>query len=115
MDSLIFAALAAILLTVTAAAPAQARVRVFFGFGAPVWGWGPGPYYYPPPVYYPPPIIYAPPPPPMVYAPPDAGPAPFARSCDAGAYVCPLERALPAGSRCWCRDNGGRRVYGQAG
>ncbi|MBW4092152.1 MAG: hypothetical protein HIU82_13740 [Proteobacteria bacterium] len=110
---------AALLLAGLAAAPAQARVRVFFGYGAPYWG-GPGyyppPIYYPPPVYYPPPAYY-PPPPPVVYAPPDSGaPGPIqpARSCNAGPYVCPLERPLPAGAQCWCRDNAGRQTFGHA-
>jgi hypothetical protein len=109
---------AALSLTLLAAAPAQARVGVFLGFGAPVWGPAPfyyPPPYYPPPLYYPPPVYYPPPPPPMVYAPPAPGPAPLARSCNAGPYVCPLERPLPAGARCWCRDNSGQRAYGVAG
>lgn len=110
------AILAALVLALLAVAPAQARVGVFFGFGAPVWG--PFPYYYPyysypPPFYYPPPV-YSPPPPPTVYAPPEPGSAPLARSCNAGPYVCPLERPLPAGARCWCRNNAGQRAYGQA-
>ncbi|HVB68098.1 MAG TPA: hypothetical protein VNE67_09620 [Acetobacteraceae bacterium] len=107
---------AALLFALLAAVPAQARVHVFFGFGAPYWG--PPAYYppfgyYPPPIYYPPPVYY-PPPPPVVYAPPDSGPAPASASCNAGAYVCPLERPLPAGARCWCRDNSGHQVFGHA-
>ncbi len=115
---LVGALLAAVLLGLAAAPPAQARVRVFLGFGPGYWGpgyWGPPAYYYPPPIYYPPPVYY-PPAPPVVFTPPadQAGPPAGAQSCDAGAYVCPLERTLPVGATCWCRDNTGRRAYGRA-
>ncbi|MBV9755721.1 MAG: hypothetical protein JO047_01580 [Alphaproteobacteria bacterium] len=36
-------------------------------------------------------------------------------SCFAGAYVCPLDRSLPVGTRCSCPSNRGGRVAGQAG
>ena len=103
--------------TAAASTPAQARVGVFFGFGVPA-------FYYPPPLYYPlPPVYYAPPvfysPPPAFYAPPVGGPGnrPGSRvgSCDAGPYVCPLERPLAPGASCWCLDNRGGRAYGRAG
>ena len=74
------------------------------------------PYYPPPPAYYPPPPAYYAPPPPVVYAPPGAvAPSQSAQSCYAGAYVCPLEYAMPAGANCSCYDNGGRRIVGRAG
>ena len=96
----------AVFLGLSAVPQAQARVRVFLGFGPPVWG---------PPAYYAPPGYY-PPPPPVVFTPPEdqAGPPEAARSCDAGAYVCPLDHLLPVGASCWCRDNAGRRAYGRA-
>lgn len=115
------------LVTAAASTPAQARVGVVFGFGVPA-------FYYPPPFYYPlPPVYYAPPafytPPPAFYTPPVGGSGfgpgavggpgfgPGARvgSCDAGPYVCPLERPLASGSTCWCPDNRGGRAYGRAG
>ncbi|HJS87608.1 MAG TPA: hypothetical protein VJ779_19310 [Acetobacteraceae bacterium] len=99
--------------------PAQARVGVFLGLGP---FWGPPAYYYPPPFYYPPPVYYAPPPPvyytppPVTYTPPAyVGPGSTVRSCYAGAYVCPLETRLAAGTTCWCPDNRGGRAYGRAG
>lgn len=106
-------AAAAVLGSLAAVPRAEAYVRYYFGFGGPLWG--PPAYYYPPPIYYPPPAYY-PPPPPVVFTPPDSQPAPsgVAQSCDAGAYVCPLERPLAFGAVCWCRDNAGRRAYGRA-
>ena len=100
----------AVFLGLSAVPQAQARVRMFLGFGPPVWG---PPAYYAP--YYPPPVYY-PPPPPVVFTPPEdqVGPSEAARSCDAGAYVCPLDHPLPVGATCWCRDNAGRRAYGRA-
>ncbi len=85
-----------------------------FGSGA-VLGFGLGalaaPAYYPPPVYYaPPPVVYAAPP---VYL---QAPATVATpgSCYAGAYVCPLTVAIPAGAQCYCPGHEGR-VFGRAG
>jgi hypothetical protein len=95
----------AVLLTLGAGAlPTTAHAYwhggVFFGFPPVVVG---------PPVYYPPPVVYAAPP--MVYAPPpvvyDPGP-PAARSCYAGAYVCPLDRPTPPGGPCSCPTETGR-------
>jgi len=69
---------------------------------------------FPPPVYYPPPVVYAPPP--VVYVPPGATPpSASAQSCYAGAYVCPLQYAMPAGANCSCFNNQGRPVPGRAG
>ncbi|MBV8615420.1 MAG: hypothetical protein JOY66_16870 [Acetobacteraceae bacterium] len=105
------------LLAAAASTPAQARVGVFFGFGVPA-------FYYPPPVYYPlPPVFYAPPvaytAPPAFFAPPVGGqgfgPGTRVGSCDAGSYVCPLERPLAQGATCWCPTNRGGRAYGRAG
>ena len=114
----------ATLVTVAGALPAQARVGVFFGFG-PFFGYPA--FYYPPPFYYPlPPVYYAPAPPvyytppPVTYTPPAYGggavsPGATVGSCYAGAYVCPLETRLAAGTTCWCPNNRGGRAYGRAG
>ena len=94
---------------------AQARVGVFLGFG-PGFYYPPGYYYPPPPAYYPPPPVwYTPPPPPVDYTPPPvySGPG-VARSCYAGAYVCPMESQVAPGTSCWCSNNSGGRAYGQA-
>ncbi|HEY4173044.1 MAG TPA: hypothetical protein VGM42_08440 [Rhodopila sp.] len=100
------------------------------GYGGYGW-WGPGvalglglgaiaaaPYYYPPPYYYPaPPAVYAPPqtyyqPPTQAYSRmPAAG---GGQSCNAGAYVCPIDRPVATGGSCSCRGNNGQRVMGQA-
>lgn len=99
------------------AAPADAAVFVGLGFGLPYYG----PAYIPPPIYYPPPAYY--PPPPVYYTPPVQqryAPAPMAeqssggQSCYAGAYVCPMDRPVAAGSSCYCLGNGGQRVVGRA-
>jgi hypothetical protein len=98
------------------AGPASARV--FVGIGIPFYGpgfYGPG--YYPGPYYYPPPPAYYPPPPPVVYAPPQAysqSPGGAGQMCYAGAYVCPMDRPVPAGDGCYCLGNGGQRVWGKA-
>ena len=102
-----------------AACPAQARVFVGIGLGVPFYGPGyvPGPYYYPPPAYYPPPPVYYSPPPPVVYTPPPQtySQAPSGgQSCNAGAYVCPMERPVASGASCYCSGNGGQRVWGRA-
>jgi hypothetical protein len=103
------AALAAVVAAWSIALPSQARAQVFFGFGFPGFGFGfgfPG-FYYPPPVYYPPPpVIYAPPP--VSYA-----PAAIGGRCNAGPYVCPMERPAPIGKACYCRSNTGGRVWGR--
>lgn len=94
-----------------AAAQAHWRGRVFFGVGP---GWGPPAYYYPPPVYMVPPPVYAPPP--AEYAAPPAeaeGPPPMAQACYAGPWVCPLQRAIPAGNSCACEGTNGP-VWGRA-
>ena len=100
------------LVAAAASTPAQARVGVFFGFGVPA-------FYYPPQFYYPvPPVFYAAPPP-VFYTPPFGaqgfGPGTRVGSCDAGPYVCPLERPLAPGATCWCPSNRGGRAYGRAG
>jgi hypothetical protein len=91
----------------------HAQARVFFSFGFPFYY--PAPFYYPPPAYYP----YYAPPPPVVYAPPQSSysivpPASHAQSCDAGAYICPMETPVAPGSTCWCPNNAGGRSYGRA-
>lgn len=106
----------AMLGTFAAASPAYSRV--FVGFGFPLY-FGPPAYYYPPPVYYPPPAYYPPanyPPPPASYAPPPASYAPTqsGQSCNAGAYVCPMDRPVSPGSSCYCLGHGGARVWGRA-
>jgi hypothetical protein len=101
-------------------APAQARVFVGVGIGVPYFG----PAYIPPPVYYPPPMYYAPPvyypPPPVYYSQPQTYTPvqPYAaggQACHAGAYVCPMDRPVAAGSACYCSGNDGQRVWGRAG
>ncbi|MEI7711658.1 MAG: hypothetical protein WCI94_09510 [Rhodospirillales bacterium] len=91
-------------------APAQARV--FVGIGVPLPFYAPPMYYPPPPVYYPPPQYYAPPPP-VMYTPPQAAPS-YRQSCDAGDYICPLDRPLSVGAPCYCVGNNGQRVHGNA-
>lgn len=111
------ALLAGLLASVALATPAYSRV--FIGFGFPFFV-GP-PAYYPPPVYYPPPSYY-PAPPPAYYAPPPAqsyappaAQSPYgSQSCNAGAYICPMERPISSGASCYCRDNYGQRVWGHA-
>ena len=61
-----------------------------------------------PPALIRPPVVYASPP--VVY---QLAPAP-ARSCYAGAYVCPLTRTTPSGGKCSCPSNDGRRASGRA-
>jgi hypothetical protein len=92
------------------AAPSHARV--FVGIGVPLPFYGPPAYYYPPPpVYYPPPAYYAPPP--VVYTP---GPprSQYGQSCNAGGYVCPMERPIASGAACFCTGSGGARIRGYA-
>ena len=62
----------------------------------------------PPVIYAPPPVVYAAPP--VVYEPVP----PPARSCYAGAYVCPLNHATPTGGTCSCPTNNGGRASGHA-
>jgi hypothetical protein len=88
-----------------------ANARVFFGIGVPLPYYAPG--YYPPPVYYPPPPVYYAPPPPVVYTPPQPAAPAYGQSCNAGAYVCPLDRPMAPGSACYCLGNGGGRVGGR--
>ena len=96
----------------------QAQARVFIGFGFPLY-FGPPAYYPPPPVYYPPPAYYPPPqpyyPPPATYAPAPQQYAPqqSGQTCYANGYTCPLERAMPPGSSCYCSTAQGR-VWGNA-
>ena len=107
---------------------AQARVFVGVGVGVPFFGppaYYPPPFHYPPPMYYhpppmyyhpPPPVFYAPPPvvytpPPVTYAPPRASAA--GQSCQAGAYVCPMDRPAPPGAACYCLGNGSQKVWGR--
>lgn len=111
---------AATLITAAGAMPAQARVGVVFGFGFPAFYYPPPFYYWPPPVFYTPapPVFYTPPP--VTYAPPAygraaVGPGATVGSCNAGAYVCPLETRLAPGTTCWCPTNRGGRAYGRAG
>jgi len=101
-------ALAVLTLLGVAAMPGQAQAW-WHGYG-----WRPGffigiapPAYYPPPVYYPRPAYYAPPP---VYYPQRT----TGQACQAGAYVCPLDRPGPIGSPCSCPANRGR-VEGHVG
>ncbi|HET6185341.1 MAG TPA: hypothetical protein VFA03_17335 [Acetobacteraceae bacterium] len=100
-----------------AASAGVARAAWVVGVG-PIWA----PFYYPPPVYYPPayyPPAYPPPvdewytPPPAPVAPAPV-PTPTAQSCNAGAYVCPMERPVAPGTTCWCPNNQGGRSYGRA-
>ncbi len=81
-----------------------------FGFAPPLF-YAPPPVYYAPPAYYPPPTYYAPPPP--TYYAPQASNGP-AQSCNAGAYVCPLDHPTPVGAACACPTYNGR-VGGRAG
>lgn len=66
---------------------------------------------------YPPPGSYAPS---GGYSPsggytPSMGVGPeAARSCQAGAYVCPLVRETPPGGACACPGHNGQRIRGQA-
>lgn len=81
------------------------------GWGGVGIGFVVPPVYVAPPVYYPPPPVdHAPPP--VAYAPPPAvyaqAPARWGTSCDAGAYLCPLAVATPAGTPCSCPANQGR-------
>ena len=39
---------------------------------------------------------------------------PSRQSCFAGAYVCPIDRAIPSGSACSCLSNNRTRVPGRA-
>jgi hypothetical protein len=101
-----FLALAVAVTAVAIPRPAHAW-RVFFGF--------PYPLYVGPPVYYAPPVVYAPPTVaygPQVYDPAADRAAPAvprtAASCDAGAYICPLDQPLASGSPCSCPANRGR-------
>ncbi len=80
-------------------------------YAAPFYYYPP-PAYYAPPAYYPPPAGYYSPYPGYIAQPPSAGMS--AQSCNAGPYVCPMEVAVPAGTRCYCPGNDGRRVYGSA-
>ena len=107
--------LAGLLGGLAAARPAYSRVFIGFGFPLVV---GP-PAYFPPPVYYPPPAYYPPPPnypPPAYPVGPQAGYAwpQGGQSCNAGGFMCPIERAVSAGSACYCRDRNGARVWGHA-
>jgi hypothetical protein len=91
---------------------AQAWWRGGVFIGVPPVIVGP-PVYYPPPVYAPPPVVYAPPP--VVYAPPPPSYAPEGPRCYAGAYVCPLQGAVPPGGACSCYGNAGQLIPGRAG
>jgi hypothetical protein len=115
----IFRRLILVALAGAMALPSVAQARVFFGVGIPFYG---PPAYYPPPVYYPPPAYY--PPPPVIYAPPPATYTPpptrysspnaaVGQSCQAGPYVCPMDRPSAPGSSCYCSGNGGQRVWGR--
>jgi hypothetical protein len=113
MSKFRFALLALAVAAMAVAIPRPAHAwRVFFGFPYPLYV-GPPVYYAPP--YYAPPVAYAPPGAgygPQVYDPSAGrgGPAvpQTAASCDAGAYVCPLDQPLAAGSPCSCPANRGR-------
>ena len=115
------AAAAALCATMLGFAGGPAQARVFVGIGLPFYGPG----FYPPPVYYPPPPVYLPPPPayyappPVVYTPPQtysqySAPAGAGQSCNAGAYVCPMDRPIATGGSCYCLGNGGQKVWGRA-
>ena len=81
-------------------------------YAVPPYYYYPPPAYYAPPAYYPPPAGYYSPYPGYIAQTPTAGTA--AQSCNAGPYVCPMEVTVPAGARCYCTGNDGRRVYGSA-
>jgi hypothetical protein len=109
----------ALCVTVAGLSAAPAQARVYVGVGIPLPLFGPPAYYYPPPVYYPPPPVYLTPPPPVMYTPPvqPQYPAPraaYGQSCNAGPYVCPMDRPVAAGAPCYCPGNDGRRVGGYA-
>lgn len=84
------------------------------------WGWGGVGIAVVPPVVVPPPVVVAPPPviyaaPPVVAVP--AAPPPVVyraggRSCDAGAYICPLDQPASIGTTCSCATKSGQPVYG---
>jgi hypothetical protein len=58
---------------------------------------------------YPPPLSNQP----QAYqTPPNYGSPSTGQSCQAGGYVCPLERPAPAGAACSCPSNRGGRVWG---
>ena len=90
---------------------AQAYGFVRFGFGFPVVA-PYYPFYGPRVVYAPAPVIYAPPP--VVYTQPSPYGAGSSGRCYAGAYVCPLSRALTVGTPCSCPTNTAR-IAGQVG
>ncbi|MFC7735842.1 hypothetical protein ACFQX4_08255 [Roseomonas sp. GCM10028921] len=97
------------------AAPAEARGGVSFGVGIgtgypyyPAYPYDPFPYAYSVPVV--PAVPYVAPYP--AYAPPAR---PLGQACYAGAYVCPLERAAPAGDACACPARGGQSAWGRVG
>lgn len=99
------------LIALCLATPAESRVIV--GLGIPFFL--PPPVYYPPPVY--PPAYYGGPPyydyRVIVTSPPPQGY--YGRGeCDAGPYVCPLDRPYPIGSNCYCIGNEGQRAWGRA-
>jgi hypothetical protein len=105
------------------AAATPAAARVWIGFGFPGIYVGPPAYAYPPPYYYPPPAYYPPaayPPPAASYAPAYQAPQPSSasdqqpQSCNAGGYVCPMDRPVAPGTACYCLGNGGAHVWGQA-
>ncbi|HEY3847479.1 MAG TPA: hypothetical protein VGL95_10230 [Acetobacteraceae bacterium] len=111
------ALVAALIGCFAATSPASARVWIGFGFpgiyvGPPAY-YAPPPYYYPPPAYYPPPTTsYAP-----SYASPPASTAPTeaaGQSCNAGAYVCPMDQPVASGAACYCLGAGGTHVWGHA-
>lgn len=105
-----------------------AQARIFVGVGIPFYGPGfyPPPIYYPPPAYYPPPPVYYQPPPvyytpapaagytsPQAYAPSPTTPVGPGHSCNAGAYICPMDRPAAVGTACYCLDNRGQRIAGR--
>ncbi|MBP0443783.1 hypothetical protein J8J14_03235 [Roseomonas sp. SSH11] len=104
-----FLAVALMALPLLSAGTAAAQVSFGIGIG-PAYPVYPYPYAYPPP-----PAWYVPPFP--AYAPPPAYVAPRAagQACYAGAYICPLERPVPAGDACACPARNGGRAWGRVG
>jgi hypothetical protein len=99
-------AFAALIGALCLATPAESRV--FVGIDVPLYY--PLPIYrYPPSVYYPPPVYYGP----EVTAPPPLGYYARGGQCDAGRYVCPLDRPSLVGSNCYCIGNDRRRAWGR--
>ena len=95
-----------------------------YGYGYGYGGGYRGGFYVAPPVYIAPPIYAAPAyppayyaPPPVMYTQPSAPPPPSVtgQSCNAGPYVCPMDRPVASGSACYCLSNERSKIWGRAG